>query len=150
MRVGILGLLQESNTFLPDRTDLSAFEADVYARGKDVSDRFRGTEHELGGFFAGLEREGIEPVPLFVARALPYGIIEAGVFDELIATMLEELERAKELDGLLVAPHGATVSEHEWDADGYWLSRVRKQVGPSMPIVGTLDPHANLSNTMIA
>ena len=61
--------------------------------------------------FSALEQTEIEPVPLFVARALPYGVIEAGAFSELVATMLEELQSAEALDGLLVAPHGATVSE---------------------------------------
>lgn len=150
MRVGILGLLQESNTFLREKTALSAFKADVFARGEAVRDRFRNAEHEIGGFFSGLEQEGIEPVPLFVARALPYGVIEAGAFSELVATMLEELQGAEALDGLLVAPHGATVSESLLDADGHWLAQVREHVGPNVPIVGTLDPHANLTDQMIA
>jgi microcystin degradation protein MlrC len=150
MRVGILGLLQESNTFLAEKTGLSAFKADVFARGEEVRDRFRNAEHEIGGFFSGLEQEGIEPVPLFVARALPYGDIEADAFSSLVATMLEELQRADTLDGLLVAPHGATVSEGHLDADGFWLARVREHVRQNIPIVGTLDPHANLSDAMIA
>jgi microcystin degradation protein MlrC len=52
------------------------------------------------------------------------------------------------LDGLLVAPHGATVAENAADADGDWLSRVRQIVGPDLPIVGTLDLHANVSARM--
>ena len=36
------------------------------------------------------------------------------------------------------------------DADGHWLTQVREHVGPDVPIVGTLDPHANLSDQMIA
>jgi microcystin degradation protein MlrC len=63
--------------------------------------------------------------------------------------MLELLTHAQPLDGLLVAPHGATVSTSHPDADGYWLSAVRHQVGPDVPILGTLDAHANLSPAMI-
>jgi microcystin degradation protein MlrC len=64
--------------------------------------------------------------------------------------LLDALKQAGPLDGLLVAPHGATVSEAAPDADGYWLSEVRKVVGPDVPIIGTLDPHVNLSPLMVA
>jgi microcystin degradation protein MlrC len=50
----------------------------------------------------------------------------------------------------LVAPHGATVSEPFPDVDGHWLGELRRRVGPEMPIIGTLDPHANLSPAMVA
>src|SRR5439155_11629557 len=40
--------------------------------------------------------------------------------------------------------------ETEPDADGYWLTRVREHVGPRVPVIGTLDPHGNLSPRMVA
>jgi microcystin degradation protein MlrC len=83
------------------------------------------------------------------SRALPSGVIEAESFDRLVQTMLDELDRALPLDGLLVAPHGATVSETARDADGYWLRQVRQRLGPDVPIIGTIDPHANLSEQMV-
>src|SRR5690606_30885650 len=52
--------------------------------------------------------------------------------------------------GFLVAPHGAAVSEHCLDMDGCWLQALRDRVGPQVPIVGTIDPHANLSAMMVA
>jgi microcystin degradation protein MlrC len=64
--------------------------------------------------------------------------------------MFAQLERAGELDGVLVAPHGATVSEPYPDVDGHWLSELRRRVGPDVPIIGTLDAHANLSPAMVA
>ena len=69
MRVGIIGLLQESNTFLAERSTLKKFEEDVLATGEAVRARFRDAHHEIGGFFAGLaESREIEAVPIF---ALP-------------------------------------------------------------------------------
>jgi microcystin degradation protein MlrC len=52
------------------------------------------------------------------------------------------------IDGLLVALHGATVSEQYRDADGEVLARLRELVGPQMPLVVTLDLHANVSERM--
>src|SRR5206468_5144484 len=48
-----------------------------------------------------------------------------------------------------LAPHGATVSEPYRDVDGHWLSELRRRVGPDVPIIGTLDAHANLSQAMV-
>ncbi len=149
LRVGIVGLLQESNTFISGRTTLDHFREDLLLRGEEVRRRMAGAPHEVGGFFEGLDAHGILAVPLFLARALPYGVIEAGTFDVLVREMLGAITDAGDLDGILAAPHGATVSENHPDADGFWLSEVRKLVGPEIPIVATIDPHANLSERMV-
>jgi microcystin degradation protein MlrC len=150
MRVGIIALLQESNTFLAGRTTLADFEREVLCEGEEVRRRFAGSHHEVGGFFAGLDDAGIEAVPIFAARALPGGVVAADAFDELIRRMLAALDRAGPLAGLLVAPHGATVAENAPDADGHWLAAVRERVGLKVPMIGTLDLHANLSQRMVA
>jgi microcystin degradation protein MlrC len=148
-RVGILALLQESNTFLGRRTTLDDFRADLLATGPAVRAALAGAHHEVGGFFAGLDAAGVEAVPLFAARAIPYGTMTAGCLDALLGMLLESLAAAGPLEGLLVAPHGATVSERVADVDGHWLGLVRGRVG-GIPIIGTIDPHANLSPAMIA
>ena len=147
-RVGIVALLQESNTFLGGKTTLDHFRADLLATGETVRASLAHAHHEVGGFFTGLEAAGIEAVPIFAARALPYGTMEAECLDALLAMLSAALDAAGPLDGLLVAPHGATVSEAVTDVDGHWLTLVRQRVG-SIPIIGTIDPHANLSPAMV-
>ncbi len=149
-RVGILALIQESNTFLPGQTTFEHFRQDLILSGEEVRRHFAAAHHEVRGFFDGLSRAGLDAVPIFAARAYPFGAIETSAFEKLVGMLLDELQQAGRLDGLLVAPHGATVAESHPDADGYWLSRVRQSVGPRMPIIGTLDPHANLSPQMVA
>ena len=148
-RVGIVGLLQESNTFIKDKTTLEYFKEDLYLVGEDIREHMADAPHEVGGFFEGLATSEIEAVPIFLARAIPYGVIEAASFDSLVNSMLSELQRAGPLDGILASPHGATVAENHADADGYWLGKVRKLVGPEIPIIATIDPHANLSSAMV-
>jgi len=150
LRVGILALLQESNTFLSRKTTWEDFQDEVLAEGDEVRDRFAAAPHEIGGFFEALKNQPVETVPIFAARAYPFGTILADSFERLVNQLLDALRRAGPLDGLLVAPHGATVSERYPDADGEWLTRVRQAVGPNLPIIGTLDPHANLSPQMVA
>jgi microcystin degradation protein MlrC len=95
-------------------------------------------------------RAKIDAIPLFAAWALPGGTITAGAFTELMKGMTKSLDAAAPLDGLLVAPHGAGVSESDPDADGFWLQMMRSRVGDRVPIIGTIDPHANLSARMIS
>lgn len=153
MRIGILGLLHESNTFLAQLTELENFAEQSLLDGPAIADAYAATPHEIGGFFTGLaqlaQEATIEIVPLFVARALPSGTVSAACWDELMRRMFEQVELHPDLDGYLVAPHGATVSDAARDADGDWLSRLRTTVGPEVPIVGTFDAHANLSPAMV-
>ncbi|CAK9112934.1 Microcystinase C (MlrC) (Fragment) [Durusdinium trenchii] len=130
------------------------FQRDLLVTGGAVRDAFRESHHEVGGFFHGASDEDcpdlpIEPVPIFAARTVPSGTITTKCWSDLIGMLQEALAAAGPLDGLLVAPHGATVSEAEPDADGHWLSVVREQVGADIPIIGTLDAHANLSPRMV-
>ncbi len=150
MKVGIIGLLQETNTFAPDITTIADFAGDVLLRGEAIREHFVAAHHEIGGFFEGLADDGIEAAPLFAARAVPGGPIDARTFDQLVAELLESLSSAGRLDGVLAAIHGATSGADIRDLDGYWLSAVRRQVGSQVPVIGTLDPHANLSPAMVA
>jgi microcystin degradation protein MlrC len=153
MRIGILAFLHESNSFIVSPTTWRNFEEDTVAIGDDILERFVGSHHELGGFLAGLDRasEGVpvEIVPILAVRATPSGTISKEAFDELLNRTLCALQRSMPLDGLLVAAHGAAVSEKYRDADGYWLTQIRAMVGAKLPVVVTLDAHANLSPAMV-
>lgn len=148
MRVGILCIQHESNTFIPQPTELTAFEADRLLVGERVREQ-AAAHHEVGGFFEGLAAQGIEAVPLLMAVTLPHGIVTDHALAALLEIAWEQLDRAGELDGLLVAPHGAAVSATHRDMDGHWLSALRRRVGEAMPIVCTLDLHANVSRAMV-
>ena len=149
MRVGLIMLYHESNTLVDQPITLDSFRQDTLCTGHAVRDAFAGSHHEMGGFFDGLEREGIDAVPLFAARIIPGGVVTEGTYDTLLDDMLSQVEGAGPLDGLLVSPHGASVSEVHRDMDGHWLTQLRGQVGPVIPIVSTLDAHASLSQSMV-
>lgn len=148
MRIGIIGIMHESNTFIGTPTHIEDFKKDVFAIGNQIRESMDIAPHEVGGFFEVLDEAKVEVRPILFARALPGGTISAEAFDRLIEIMLEELEKAGSLDGVLTAPHGANVSENHPDMDGYWLSLLRERLGKNIPIISTLDPHANLSPQM--
>lgn len=150
MRVGIIGLQHESNTFLPNPTTLDDFRRGHLLEGEEIRHAYAESHHEVGGFFAGLADAGIEAVPLFLAWTLPGGVITHETCEELVRRMLSAVDRAGAVDGFLVAPHGAAVGEKHRDMDGHWLTLLREHVGPARPIISTLDLHANLSPRMVA
>ena len=153
MRIGIVALLHESNTFVRQRTTLDRFREDLLIEGEAIRDALAASHHEIGGFFSGLDAlsaaTGATAVPLFAARAMPSGTISADAFDYLLDRILNIVSSTAGLDGILVAPHGAAVSEKFPDADGVWLDQLRNAVDATLPIIGTLDAHANLSRLMV-
>ncbi len=150
MRIGIVGFMHESCTFVDGPTVHEDFVRDVIVAGSAMGDFFRTGHHEITGFMRGLDEAGIEALPLYFARANPWGPITDACWRPLIQDLLRAVAQAGQLDGLLVAPHGAAVGETEPDLDGYWLMELRKQVGPDLPVINTLDLHANLTPRMIA
>ena len=71
MRVGILCLMQESNTFLNRKTEFHHFEEDLLLEGNEIREKMVDSLDEVGGFLDGLDAAGFEAVPIFAARALP-------------------------------------------------------------------------------
>ena len=152
MRVGLISLLHESNTFIQTPTTLALFERDGIATGQAMYDRFVGGHHEVSGFIEGLEAHDVDVVPIFYAGTTPSGRITKETCDALVQMMFEQVDVVGDLDGYLVAPHGANAGEGDdyRDLDGFWLTKLRETVGGDKPIICTVDPHANLSPRMVA
>lgn len=148
-RVAILGIYHESNTFVNAPTTIDDFRNGHLMKGSSICSEYASAHHEIGGMLEVLNREEIETVPVFFAEATPGGKITAGACAQLLDEMFQALREALPVDACLVVPHGAAVSEEHADMDGYWLSALRNLVGKKIPIVGTLDPHANVSSMMI-
>lgn len=148
-RIAILGLHHESNTFAPSLTDDRDFERGGVFEGQRLYDAFVGTQATIGGFLATLDQSAIEGVPLFFANANPSGVIARKTYESLSSRLVSALADGGPWDGVLVALHGAAVSESELDADGALLTRLRSVVGPETPIGVGLDLHANVSNRML-
>jgi microcystin degradation protein MlrC len=149
-RVGVLAFLHESNTFLDAPTRYEDFASTSLTRGEALLERWTGGHHEVSGFLAGLAEAGLTTVPLMATFAVPSGAIAAPDYERLAVELLDTVRAAAPLDGLLVALHGATASEAFPDADGEFLRRLRELTGPDLPIVVTLDLHANVSAAMAA
>jgi microcystin degradation protein MlrC len=150
MRVAIGQLWQETNTFNPLPTSRADFEAFGVLRGGEVIDRLADT-NEPGGFIQALRAWPERPdlVGLVRLPAWPGGTLTADTLAWLRREMLDALERARSVDAVLLALHGALVAEDEPDVEGAVLEDVRGRVGPAVPVVVTLDLHANITARMV-
>ncbi|NQZ68168.1 MAG: M81 family metallopeptidase, partial [Lentisphaeria bacterium] len=148
MRVGIISIIHESNTFLVTPTDYSMFSR-MMLRGDEMRDYFMRSNDEVKGFLDVLDENSIDAIPIYYASTTPSGRITKDCCDKLMDDIMEGLKAAGDLDGLLLAPHGANSGEGIYhDFDGIWLQAVR-DYACDIPIMVTIDPHANLSQEMI-
>jgi len=152
MRIAMGGILHETNTFADGLTTIDQFLHEGghpgLRQGHEIIETFAQTHIATGGFIAAVEQLGIELAPLIWAFPQPSGIVEQAAYDELSALLIDRLQQAMPVDGVLLDLHGAMVTEDLEYAEGDLLSRVREVVGPDVPIVSTLDLHANITPAM--
>ncbi len=147
MRIAIGGIYQESHSFSPAAADLDTFRAGFLLRGDEVFSPLRDLNHEVAGALAAAE--GHDLVPLAYASAGSSGQpVRKDAYDHLKAAILDRLFEALPVDGVYLAMHGAMLAEGIDDATGDLLTAVREAVGPDMPVVSSLDLHANVTRRM--
>jgi microcystin degradation protein MlrC len=151
MRIATGGIQHETNTFATVPTTIADFVRDSecgpeLSGGETILQRYRGTGCIHGGYIAAAAANGFELLPLLSAKAQPAGPVEQASFDTMLGWFLERLEQVMPVDGVLLDLHGAMVTEDHEDAEGAWIAAVREFVGPDMPLVMTLDLHANITS----
>jgi microcystin degradation protein MlrC len=149
VRIAIGQVMEESNTFVRQRADLEHFRNNQLLEGCDVVEKLRGTRAEIGGFLDALEAAGVDVVPTVAANCVSSGPVPRATFEALAGELVRRLAAAGPLDGVLLALHGAMVLDDDADGEGALLAAVRKQVGPAVPVVATLDLHANVTPRMV-
>ncbi|MDA1279917.1 MAG: M81 family metallopeptidase, partial [Chloroflexi bacterium] len=153
LRIATLGIHHETNTFASNKTTLAEFGTSglqTYAvqRGQQYYDMHEKSQTSMSGFIRGAEKHGFELVPLIFAATDPAGTIADEVLETLGGEALEMLRDLGPFDGVLLNQMGAAVCESYPDMDGELARRVRETVGPEVPVVMTLDLHANVSRQM--
>lgn len=148
VRVAIGGLFHETNSLVAEQTSLTDFHDYQFAEGEGLFD-FRTTRSEIGGFLAGCEEHGWTPVPTLYAAAVPGGLVDHSAYDALAGELVERtIGSSGPPDGVLVTLHGAMATTRDPDADGEMIRRLADVLGPEVPMVLTVDFHANTSDSM--
>lgn len=150
MRIALAQVWQETNTFNPVRTTRADFDQFGVTFGNDLLEQMADT-NELGGFIQSLRKWPEKPELAGLVRypAWPSGLATADVFEWIREGLLSSLKAALPIDAVLLALHGSMAAEGHPDVEGELLTAVREVVGPNVPIVSTLDLHANVTQAMV-
>ncbi|WP_175778530.1 M81 family metallopeptidase [Burkholderia anthina] len=151
-RILVAGFQHETNTFAPTKAAYANFERGegfpALVRGADVL-ALRDVNIPAGGFINAAERRGWHVLPVIWAGASPSAHVTEDAF-ERIATEIVDAARRGGCDAVYLDLHGAMVAEHTDDGEGTLLERVRDAVGPAVPVIASLDLHANVTDRMLS
>src|ERR1700688_49984 len=152
-RIAVGGFLHETNTFAPTKATYGDFVHGggwpSMALGKDVLRVMRNINVGLAGFVAAAEAEGWELVPTISAAASPSAHVTEDAYERIAKVMVDGIKTAGSIDAVYLDLHGAMVAEHLDDGEGEILARVRKVIGTEVPLVASLDLHANVTPEMV-
>ena len=152
-RVALLGFHLESNAFAPVSEERH-FRSLCYFEGEDIAREARkdapALPAEVPAFFREMDALGKwTPVPILVTACEPGGPVDERFFQATLKTMQQRLRSAGKLDAVYISNHGGMVSTAGPDPDGELYAMVRGVVGPTVPVVATVDLHANISERMV-
>jgi microcystin degradation protein MlrC len=152
MRIFAAGFQHETNTFAPSKADWAAFESGsafpAFSRGEAMLERLGPTSLPMGGFIREARRRGWTLQPSAWAGASPSAHVTQDAFERIAEAIVGDAGRGG-FDAIYLDLHGAAVAEHADDAEGELLQRLRAVVGPTMPLVASLDLHANVTRRML-
>jgi microcystin degradation protein MlrC len=140
--------MHETNTFSIVKTDMALWRRRDFHTENEIPAVFRGTRSALGATFEAADKYGWSLVHPISANANPSGIVSDDAFDSIGGMILAAAERQDAIDGVLFHLHGAMVTDSHEDGEGELLERLRRVLGPNVPIVVTLDLHANVTQKM--
>ena len=151
-RIAVGGFHHETNCFVPTRTDFAYFAAHrdrpPLVRGPDVLEWLGNTSFALSGFLQTMGRDH-DYVPLVWTSGGAGGYVTRDAFERIAGEMIGMLSQQMPVDAVYLDLHGAAVTEDFEDAEGELLRRLRACVGDGVPVVISLDYHANVTQQMV-
>jgi microcystin degradation protein MlrC len=152
MRIFAAGFQHETNTFAPSPADWPAFESGsafpAFSSGEAMLDRLGGTSLPMGGFIRAARQRGWTLLPSAWAGASPSAHVTRDAFERIADHIVADARKGG-FDVVYLDLHGAAVAEHVDDAEGELLQRLRAVIGATMPLVTSLDLHANVTRRML-
>ncbi len=135
MRLAICGIRHETNTFSPLRAGIEDFRV---LRGEEI---LADVPWQAFG--------NVEWAPALVSKAQPHGLVLRKAYESMADELVDRLRGASPVDGVYLDLHGAMEVEDVGDGERDLVCRVREAVGDEIPIVASLDLHANLAHDVV-
>ncbi|MDR5740988.1 MULTISPECIES: M81 family metallopeptidase [unclassified Caballeronia] len=151
MKILIAGFQHETNTFAPTKATYQSFiQGEGFppmAHGADVLS-LRDVNVPVGGFIQWAEAHGHDLLPVIWAGASASAHVTTDAYERIAGVIVDHVRKGG-FDAIYLDLHGAMVTEHLNDGEGELLARVRSIVGDAMPLVVSLDLHANVTSRMV-
>ena len=145
-RIAVGSILTECNEWVDRTTELEDFERTEFRCGTEILDGATGV---VGGMLQILQQRGVEILPLLSASACAGGLLSSPCYRHLREELLATLKGFATPDAVLLGLHGAASAVDLEDLEGDLLEAVREIVGSSVPVVGTLDLRAHVTEKMV-
>src|SRR6202035_2849373 len=153
IRIAVGGFLHETNTFAPTKASYDDFVHGggwpAMAQGADVLRVMRHINVGLAGFVEQAQANGWDLVPTISCAASPSAHVTKDAFERVAKVLIDGIKAAGPVDAVYLDLHGAMGTEHLDDGEGEILARVRQVIGKDLPLVASLDLHANVTPQMV-
>lgn len=150
-RIIVGQIMHESSALAKNLTEVENFKRTLIWYESD--DVFTLSKIGMKDYLTGIIDRSLElefdVKPCFCTFASPSGIISKDCFAELFHQFFDHIPDDQPIDGFCLALHGAGVSEEFPDVEGTVAEHIRKLYGKDIPIIMTLDPHANITDKMV-
>lgn len=147
-RILVAEFKHETNTFCNEKTGKEQFKSRYIKFGEEIIDFFEGTKVEMGAFIDVSKKENFEIIPAIAANAWPGGPVTRDMFELVKKNIIDTINKEKNIDAILLSLHGAMILEDTPDGEGEILEAIRRIVGKDIPIMASLDLHANITKIM--
>ncbi|MDF2657695.1 MAG: hypothetical protein K0Q94_486, partial [Paenibacillus sp.] len=82
-KIGVIGVVHETNTFAPGTTGLDSFAGDWIQGNEAFLERYTGTKTSMGGVIDAAAALGLELLPGLYTQATPSGMVTDEAFDAI-------------------------------------------------------------------
>ncbi len=151
--IAVGGFQHETNTFAPHRAHFKDFvKNDSWpglTRGEALFSTMAGLNIPITGFIDATQEQQQRLYPLLWCSAEPSSYVTHDAFERIATMFCDDIRAAGPLDAVYLDLHGAMVTEHFEDGEGELLHRVREIIGSEMPLIVSLDLHANITEAMV-
>lgn len=157
-RVAFGGFMLESNNNAPIATE-AEFRDAVLLDGADlladIAKPAPASPPTVTGFTQAMDALGPwQKLPLILGAVGASGPVDQAFYDWFVARLVQHLrqhiDEGGPLDAVFLSQHGAAIATVDVDPDATLFRAVREVIGPDVPLICTLDLHANLSTDMVA
>ena len=146
-RILVCSFHQESNTFNPITWDIDRFGTNREFEGEARLQKSLNGKSAVHGGYTAITEAGGEVIPTVFLHASSGGRVSDQVVNYLCERMAYYCQN-EEFDGIYAALHGATCTENEDDACGFFLEILRKLAGDK-PIAASFDLHAKITDKIL-